>query len=848
MKRTHIALFSLLVSALIWTLATWPLIRHVAEGVPVAHTGAEQAPLRYMEAGDHLQFLYYYWLLSDMLKGGTPWMYNLYEFHTGDEEARRAIEPYYVPFSLVYTFFSFWTGRALAWNMTGFVAIWLTYLFTWLLVRRFVSREWLAAAMSVIAIMLPYRWFSLLGGSPTGIAMTITPMLMWALDRAVRDRSVAGGVWAGAAIIMSFTADLHVFFFNMLFTPIWCVFALIAHPRFEWRVLSSYVRTAVALIPTFVAMVAVVLYSRIVAGQLGETDMAEGRSLHEARLFSPNRDGFFSWVEHPIASQVYVGYALVLLLLLGAAALAWRWFTQRPRPWRDICFYGALLLAFAVIAVLSLGPHAPRGAKLYLWAREWIPHYDMMRQTGKIFSILPPILALTAALAVTHLTYRARRRSVVAWACGIPLLLIVTDYALRTHPPVCILTEEQPAYAAVADDAAARGVKPHAFIVTLWPGDSHFASIYQYYCSLYRIRMINGYNPAVGRIYFDEIFLRFQSINQGWLTDEQADELLSRGIDYVIVHENLFPEKVSPFPILFTLYSLLGHERLDFIKQYGPVWAFRILEEPRTDITLPSYVDSFFPARHWLFQRQPTEKGVVHPDATAARGQYLALGEPGASTRAATVQTPPADNRRWMVRARGQGTLRAESLADDVVAYTELIEVNDAAWHWLEIPAPGETYGYATLDLYLEGGQVDLCSTLFTAGRSIAPVANETETIPAALFFHAGHLEIETGAVRFHPKYDWAGAVFYGPKLPLGRGSFEVRVTHETTAEPGTLVGHIEIEQLFTAYEIPRMPVTAGEPTVIAFTLEENLPINVIFHYEGTTEIRLVDVSFTAHP
>jgi len=93
-----------------------------------------------------------------VLAGHTRPFYNLYEFNTGNDAERRAVSNYNLPFSLVFSLGYWVDGRALGWNLTGFVALWLTHLFTWLLLRRYIKDEAAAALLALLAISVPYRW------------------------------------------------------------------------------------------------------------------------------------------------------------------------------------------------------------------------------------------------------------------------------------------------------------------------------------------------------------------------------------------------------------------------------------------------------------------------------------------------------------------------------------------------------------------------------------------------------------------------------------------------------------------------------------------------------------------
>ena len=61
--------------------------------------------------------------------------------------------------------------------------------------------------------------------------------------------------------------------------------------------------------------------------------------------------------------------------------------------------------------------------------------------------------------------------------------------------------------------------------IPLWPGDSAWSSLYQYYGSMYRIRMLNGYHPVIPSRYVEDIFTTFSSANRGYLDDGQLNAL-----------------------------------------------------------------------------------------------------------------------------------------------------------------------------------------------------------------------------------------------------------------------------------------------------------------------------------
>ena len=843
MKKRSLVLASLLISLVIWGLFSWPLPRYVFSGIPISHHGGNDMPPHAMHAGDHLQLEYYFWLFTDMLQGQTPWHYNLYEFNTGDDEDRYMPTEYYFPFSLFYGVGRLVGGRAFGYNFSAFLSIWLTYLFSWLLVRRYVNANLWAACAALFAILFPYRWFALLGGSPTGFAMTWVPLLMWGIDRAVRDGSFRGGAWAALAMLLSYTGDLHVFFFNALLIPAWCIISFVARFPLQWRNPKVYRQIAIGLLPLVVGTLAVILYSQRVASGLAETHMDQGREISEVITFSPHRAGLFARNEIPVASQAYIGYLFIILILLGFALTIYLAKKDSRSMLVPACISALLLAGTVMILILALGPHGPPGARFFHVARKWIPHYDMIRQSGKILSIFPPIGAVFLGICGASLLRFCKKPTVYVACCAIPIALLLYDYGRRNDPPISLMVREQQAYQAVAEDAQRQGIDPHVFVVTLWPGDSHFASVYQFYASLYRIRMINGYTPAIDRDYYENVYLPFQSINQGWMTDAQADVLLESGIEHLIVHADLFPEKVSPFPVAFTLFSLLDNPRLAQLEQDGPVWAFRILQDDRGKPASYNRADNlYFPTRHWLFERQPHNQGEVRADSSASRGHYLHLSGSGAYTQVGPTPTPPAHNLYWMFRARGRAIVQGHATANGDIVESIDLTIDSPEWQWFSISSPIDSYSDVMLELQIQEGQADFCSAFLAAGQPIADYVQQHTPIPAALFFHAGFLDAESGRVTFRQGIDRSGPVFYGPKLPLDTGTYELILNHVSGAATGTQIGLLEIEQLFTSHTFPSASVIGGESTRITFTLDENLPLNVIFHWAGDTDIEIESI------
>ena len=223
-------LWTFLLTVVVWGVFSWPLACHIHDGIPASSHNTGRQRVRLMTPGDHLQFLYHFWLSKDALFGPTPMGYDLYELNFGDDEERREESRYYLPFSLVFALGDALVSQPFGWNLTAIVSLWVTLVFTYLLARRYTKEQWCALLAAFLAVILPYRWFNLLGGSPTGLGMMWVPIVFLGLDLMVRGYSPWGTVLAGVAILLSRWIDTHTIFFAGLVAPFWCVGAYL-HDR-----------------------------------------------------------------------------------------------------------------------------------------------------------------------------------------------------------------------------------------------------------------------------------------------------------------------------------------------------------------------------------------------------------------------------------------------------------------------------------------------------------------------------------------------------------------------------------------------------------------------------------------
>ena len=804
-------LFSIL---LLWGVLTWPLPRYAAQGIPRSvHAPAGEQP-RSMVSGDHLQLLYHFWLLSDMVGGGTPWMYNLYEFNTGDDAERYRPGAYFAPFSWAFAVGERVAGRAVGWHLATFLSLFIAFWSSWRLARRYTDQEVVAWAVALMVVAFPYRWYNLLSGSPTGFGMAWTPLLMLGLDRAIRDGSWRGGWLAFVAMIFSGWAEKHVMFFNVLLIPGWGLVVWVGERPWRKGAWLISLRRCLAALPAVAGVVCSYLYANLYTAHLGSSTMAKGRSAAEIIPFSPRLEGFWNRYVADISSQIFSGWVLPALVLLCLLVFLYRTVVRRDgqalsRVWLML----GLVVLGGMVLMLATGPNGRGvGRDLFEAARSLLPPYRMIRQAAKVMLLMPGLLVPVLAVGLSLLPRRT------GWALLAGLLVLV-DVAVWARPGLCLLERSNQAYAAVAADAVSRQEVSRALVVPLWPGDSHYASVYEYYASLYRVRLANGYSPVVGRAYIDEFFGPYQTANQGSLSDEQLDDLTRRGLRYVILHEDLFPEKVSPFPVAVTLHRLRQHPRLELLAQDGATWAFRILDQARSDIR-SAVTPAHYPARRWEAESVHRRGGLTQEDPQASGGKSVLLRTAGDKVEFSLSRLAATEGLAWWICVRGEGALQTTTyaaIADPVVATQS---VKAAQWTWIQIPVrPVEPFGSVGLALRGGGGAVEVDRGLLAdEGWPLETPPGWSARLPAAELFHAGASDAEGNEVCFHPESEPNEIVLYGPRMPLSPGSYLLTMEFTTAAPVGTPLGILLAGPGSRSSVTNRAEVVAGQTVSVSWT------------------------------
>ncbi|MEI6788666.1 MAG: hypothetical protein WCL49_09335 [bacterium] len=847
MRNRQILLISFLVSMVVYFALTWPLGANFHAGIPTSNR-PEMGGARYMIPGDPLQFLYQLWMLADSFTGQTPLFYHVYEFNQGNDQALYNPGSYYFPFGLLYSAGYALGGRVIGWNLMLCVTVWLIYWATWRLMRRFTGSELTAGVAALPSILLPYFYVSLLGGSPTGMGMLWVPLIFWGVDVAIRDRKLWGGVLAGTLLFICSWVDLHVFFFVFLATPVWGLMCVAFDREKGLNRSSQRTRRGWPLVPILGGMIGAYLQTSIIKASLDHTLQSKGRSLEESLGYALRWTGWFDTTLDNQYNIIYIGVVVAVVLIIGFVFLvvdAWR---NQPQARIRLALFVMVLAAIGGIAILSLGPNTPFDSEHRLWKalRAIIPPYKMIRQPAKIYCILTPFLGIALVMVMDRFNRMFTRRIGSVLLAGGIVAGCCLDYGRRLDPTLCLLDYEQGGYHAIAKDAAASGRENRALAIPLWPGDSHWNSITEYYATLYRTKMLNGYSPSVSRQYFTEIFQRFEAINMGLISDDTLDGLLEKKIGYLLIQEDSFPEKVSPFPVSQTLRELIRHPRLQFLARDKAVWSFKILsslsarkrasnQEPVTVLTA------------WQWSPCDVATGTVAVvEDTAASDVYMRLIAPGGQLKLDSRTLYPVEGLRFLMAVRGYGKLEGSfgtGLRGD--GFTRKVG-SGHDWEWLELPAPVLPRGKQTMVtpvITATEGVVEVGMTTLMAGPWKWLQPGESMTLPADSFFRAGYSDPVTGVVSLDADRVQADVVFYAPILPVLPGRYRVSMK-VTTAAKGAILGDFSVMQSDGGDRVTHS-VMAGQEAFVDYRAVSPKPLRLEFRYSRKADLAIRSVTIT---
>ncbi|MBI5198898.1 MAG: hypothetical protein HZA09_02655, partial [Nitrospirae bacterium] len=328
--------------------------------------------------------------------------------------------------------------------------------------------------------------------------------------------------------------------------------------------------------------------------------VAEGRPLTQIMKYSPEIGDIFKRHNRVVEKNIYLGLIPFSLACVGL-------FLKRVEGRRNILFFGAI---FIVSLILSFGPNLGPYIHLYNILYDHLPFFNYPRVAGRMITITAVMMVILSGYGLKWLIeriqggkglsymmhdtrYRIKTSGImnlVSWILPFLIVIIILlDFLPFSPRGVSIPSKGNAVYEEVRKNLGDKKVLE----IPLWPGDSAWSSIYQYYVTIYRYHMINGYDPGVSKKYVEDIFGKLYPLDFGELREEEYQFLKDLGVKYIVMHEEEFPRKVSPFPFSSSLNNMNRSPYVRFIKSDGLIYLFELnydasqREIPQFSITSP---------------------------------------------------------------------------------------------------------------------------------------------------------------------------------------------------------------------------------------------------------------------
>lgn len=444
---------------LITVVVTWPVAKHLSDGLPGV-------------GGDELVKTWRFWHVKEaLLRGQNPAHTSTLAYpegHTSRLMAAMLVLPVaFLPVTLI-------GGPVLAYNLAFLLSFILTGYVGYLLCKDIAGEEIAALLGGLILMLMPLRVAQLFEGHVEFASFYLPLLYMLLLRRTLIELSARRAILAGVALALAALLQLTLPLYVLLpWTAIYVLVYLAKRaPSFwdwsHWRALLIAAGVTLVIVAVFFVPLAVLLADPpdYVEANNQIWFSADLLSLITLPLTQPilrRLDLIPVWAENILQTAPHEKTAYVGIVPLALALIGWRREVDEKRAW---------LLAAALAAVLALGPFLSVGGELmqvvsdrrvsyialpYLLL-EQIPVINAGRTPGRFNAIVGITLGVLAAQGGAALAGRLTRRVwlVVAALAG---AFITVEYALMwpyvwrdvTPPAGVAALAETPPDGAIAD-------------------------------------------------------------------------------------------------------------------------------------------------------------------------------------------------------------------------------------------------------------------------------------------------------------------------------------------------------------------------------------------------------------
>jgi len=533
---------------------TFPLILHLKDHLPYNQVGN-----RVNDYNDTLQTYYHLWLLKDNLQEGRPLNSNPYEFSGYQTNPGHGF-----PLSLLFLLFSP-LGAPTAYNLLVLATFALSGLGMYLLVELLTKNKAAGWVAGTLYCLSHFRMIELLAyGHIGGFLSLFLPFLIYALEKAFRENSLNSALSAGILIFLISLTEKYITYYTFLFGLIYIPFKLGELKRREDFTFSGkkFWRTSLIL-----AIFGGLIIVQTISAKSGLQWLKgfSGWNKEQILAFSPPLGNLFNRNE-----DIYLGF-FPLLLISSFLIYARKRVFRSPQV-------GLYLVILIGSIILSLGPRVPFFYELLL---RILPYFNYLRSPSRIALFTAVALSVLSGFAVKEGHEQLRKRlppgKISLVVIGM-LIVIMADYSMfspqRIGPlkeNIGPLDEHNQVYALIRQK---QGEEERLLEVPLTRADCPANSVYEYYITLHKKKVINGYSP---RSYpkYEEMTEGLFPLNEGKIELAEYQRLKELKVKYIVVHPRLLSHfyryyetnKVTPIP---------ESDYLRFLKKDGEVVLFEV--------------------------------------------------------------------------------------------------------------------------------------------------------------------------------------------------------------------------------------------------------------------------------
>lgn len=307
--------------------------------------------------------------------------------------------------------------------------------------------------------------------------------------------------------------------------------------------------------------------------------VASGRASGLIRSYSPSFNDFMTRFNIDGEKFIYLGIIALFLCILAAVYM----FLKKDISIKQRLVIGVCTLFFLLTLGLGFGLHPDAPFKgLYQFFYNYIPYFNFQRVPTRIIYLQFCFFSILSAFGLTLLTRSISKRQGMT---ALISLLFVLGVAIDVLPFKKIGLSKVVPYSQIYAHIE-KNIKPDRNVlnIPIWPGDSSWSSLYMWYVTRFPHTTINGYRPAISHDYIQNVFKPLSKINVGQIDEKVYQQLKEWKIAYVVVHEDAFPGKVSPYPAYFTSKRLKNTSYLEYVMREVPG---RVLFRVKEDVTSP---------------------------------------------------------------------------------------------------------------------------------------------------------------------------------------------------------------------------------------------------------------------